>query len=55
MAEKYVYVFEQTRHIAIEANSENEAREKLHRNDYLTESVSREKMLGKLKREKEID
>ena len=55
MAKKYVYVFEQIRHVAIEANSENEARTKLRENDYLTESISNEKMVGKLKREKEND
>ena len=55
MAKTYVYVFEQTRHIAVEASSENEAREKLHAREYMAEYDSNEKLIGKLKREKEND
>ena len=55
MAKTYVYVFEQTRHIAVEASSENEARAKLHTNAHLAAYDSKEKIIGKLDREKEND
>lgn len=50
-----IYVFEVVRHVAVEANSENEARAKLHANGHLAMYNSHEKIIGKLNREKEND